>query len=166
MGTEAIAHNRKGGPCDYAPKNRFQKSFMLKGYASIMAQQNMIEFVKSIPGQLIMIIIGFVLMVNSNHTDIILKANNVEAEQLLADNMELVGRVLIVLGIVKILIMWYLAHVADQSESADENKIWGWVVWVVDVERIVNQCLEKYGSRWMKTSQIVLFGIATIATIS
>ena len=96
---------------------------MLNGCASIMAQQNMIEFVKSIPGQLIMIIIGFVLMVNSNHTDVILKANNVEAEQLLADNMELVGRVLIVLGIVKILIMWYLAHVADQSESADENKI-------------------------------------------
>jgi len=85
-----------------------------------MSNQNMIEFVKSIPGQLILVIIGFVLMVNSNHTDIILKGS-VEAEHLLADNMELVGRVLIVLGFVKIMIMWYLAHSQDQLDSTEKK---------------------------------------------
>ena len=93
---------------------------MLCCHADNMSNQNMIEFVKSIPGQLILVIIGFVLMVNSNHTDIILKGS-VEAEHLLADNMELVGRVLIVLGIVKIMIMWYLAHSQDQLDSAEKK---------------------------------------------
>jgi hypothetical protein len=82
---------------------------------------NMISFVKSIPNQLIMVIIGFVLVVNSNHTDIIVKGS-LEAEQLLANNMELVGRILIVLGVVNILIRWYLAHAADLAES-EEAKI-------------------------------------------
>ena len=93
---------------------------MLSYHADNMSNQNMIEFVKSIPGQLILVIIGFVLMVNSNHTDIILKGS-VEAEQLLADNMELVGRVLIVLGIVKIMITWYLAHSQDQLDSTEKK---------------------------------------------
>ena len=85
-----------------------------------MGNNNMVEFVKSIPNQLIMIIIGFVLVVNSNHTDIMGFSFNVE--QLISNNMELVGRVLIVIGIVKILVTWYLAHVADQ-EVPKENQI-------------------------------------------
>ena len=81
---------------------------------------NMISFVKSIPNQLIMVIIGFVLVVNSNHTDIIVKGS-LEAEQLLANNMELVGRILIVLGVVNILVRWYLAHAADLAESEESQ---------------------------------------------
>ncbi|MBK39063.1 MAG: hypothetical protein CMB50_02400 [Euryarchaeota archaeon] len=83
-----------------------------------MPNSNMIAFVKSIPNQLIMVIIGFVLVVNSNHTDILLKGS-LEAEQLLANNMELIGRILIVLGAINILIRWYLAHVADIADSEE-----------------------------------------------
>ena len=78
--------------------------------------QHMMEFVKSIPKQLSTIIIGFVLMVNSNHADHIYKGSEA-AEAMLADNMELVGRVLICLGLIQILVMWYLAQAADNAEE-------------------------------------------------
>ena len=97
--------------------NRFQKSFMLKGYARIMGQ-HMMEFVKSIPRQLSTIIIGFVLMVNSEHADHIYEGSY-QAEQMLADNMELFGRVLICLGLIQILVMWYLAQAADDAEEVE-----------------------------------------------
>ena len=83
--------------------------------ARIMGQ-HMIDFVKSIPRQLLTIIIGFVLVVNSVHTDLIIDGS-FQAEQMLADNMELFGRVLICLGIVQILVMWYLAQAADSAEE-------------------------------------------------
>ncbi|MBG46444.1 MAG: hypothetical protein CMB76_08030 [Euryarchaeota archaeon] len=83
--------------------------------ASIMGQ-HMIDFVKSIPRQLLTIIIGFVLVVNSVHTDLIIDGS-FQAEQMLADNMELFGRVLICLGIVQILVMWYLAQASDSAEE-------------------------------------------------
>lgn len=83
--------------------------------ARIMGQ-HMIDFVKSIPRQLLTIIIGFVLVVNSVHTDLIIDGS-FQAEQMLADNMELFGRVLICLGIVQILVMWYLAQASDSAEE-------------------------------------------------
>jgi len=79
--------------------------------------QHMIDFVKSIPRQLITIIVGFFLVVNSVHTDLIIDAS-FQAELMLADNMKLFGRVLICLGIVQILVTWYLAKA---SESAEEE---------------------------------------------
>mgnify|MGYP001400621389 FL=1 len=88
---------------------------MLKTGAKYMGQ-HMIDFVKSIPRQLLTIIIGFFLVVNSVHTDLIIDGS-FQAEQMLADNMELFGRVLICLGIVQILVMWYLAQASDSAEE-------------------------------------------------
>ncbi|MDP6889337.1 MAG: hypothetical protein QF454_04835 [Candidatus Thalassarchaeaceae archaeon] len=85
----------------------------------VMANKNMIEVVKSIPNQLILIIFGFILVVNSNHTDIM--GFSSKLEQLISNNMELVGRVLIIIGFVKIMVTWYLAHVADQEEPKENN---------------------------------------------
>tara|TARA_B100000945_G_C20092331_1_gene461863 strand:- start:263 stop:508 length:246 start_codon:yes stop_codon:yes gene_type:complete len=78
--------------------------------------QHMMDFVKSIPRQLLTIIIGFFLVVNSVHTDLIIDGS-FQTEQMIADNMELFGRVLICLGIVQILVMWYLARVSDSAEE-------------------------------------------------
>ena len=55
-------------------------------------------------------------MVNSNHADHIYEGSY-QAEAMLADNMELLGRVLICIGIVQILAMWYLAQAADNAED-------------------------------------------------
>ena len=88
---------------------------MPKRCARVMGQ-HMMDFVKSIPRQLLTIIIGFFLVVNSVHTDLIIDGS-FQTEQMIADNMELFGRVLICLGIVQILVMWYLARVSDSAEE-------------------------------------------------
>ena len=85
-----------------------------------MSNTNMLEYVKGIPGNLLTIIFGCICIVNSSNVNAFVEQE--ELQDLIADNLELIGRILVVLGIIKILVDWYVANSADQNTSNDSSK--------------------------------------------
>ena len=80
-----------------------------------------LEFVKSLPMNFGAIIFGFICMVNSAHVSAII--TDIKMQELVSDNMDLLGRVLIALGILKIAVDWYVAQNSDRMADEEEAKV-------------------------------------------
>lgn len=86
-----------------------------------MHNSNRLEFVKSLPMNFGAIIFGFICMVNSAHVDAIII--DVKIQALVRDNLDLLGRVLVILGILKITVDWYVAQNSDRIAEEELDKV-------------------------------------------
>jgi hypothetical protein len=95
---------------------RFDK---LKCCRVAMLRSETEAFVKAITNHVILIIIGCVLLVNSKHTALL---ESEKYEAVLSDNIDLIGRLMIVIGIVRILIEWYMhAKFIEEIKQSDNS---------------------------------------------
>ena len=74
--------------------------------------------------------------------------------------MELIGRILIVLGAINIMIRWYLAHIADQASSEEILISQSFIKDpALTIEDMIKSMISKVGEN-IKVSKIIKFDLS------